>query len=54
MDLIILIDLQASGKSTFARVRFAGAVYVSKDLMRNVRNKGRRQETIKRSNRGNK
>lgn len=44
MELIILIGLQATGKSTFARSRFADCVYVSKDAMRNVRNKGRRQE----------
>lgn len=46
MDLIILIGLQAAGKSTFARTRFADAVYVSKDAMRNVRNKARRQEAM--------
>ncbi len=46
MRLIILIGLQASGKSTFARSRFADAVYVSKDNMRNVRNKARRQEAL--------
>ena len=46
MRLIILIGLQASGKSTFARSRFADAVYVSKDAMRNVRNKARRQEAL--------
>ena len=46
MDLIILIGLQASGKSTFARSRFADAVYVSKDAMRNVRQKWRRQEAM--------
>ncbi len=46
MRLIILIGLQASGKSTFARSRFADAVYVSKDAMRNVRNKVRRQEAM--------
>lgn len=46
MDLIILIGLQASGKTTFARSRLLDAVYVSKDAMRNVRNKGRRQEAL--------
>ncbi len=46
MDLIVLIGLQASGKTTFARSRLGGAVYVSKDAMRNVRNKGRRQEAL--------
>jgi len=46
IDLIILIGLQASGKSTFAQSRFADYVYVSKDAMRNVRNKARRQEAM--------
>jgi predicted kinase len=46
MDLIILTGLQASGKSTFARRHLADAVYISKDAMRNVRNKGRRQEAL--------
>lgn len=36
MELIIMIGLQASGKSTFARSRFGATYqYVSKDLMRN-------------------
>ncbi len=36
MELVIMIGLQASGKSTFARSRFgAGYQYVSKDLMKN-------------------
>ena len=46
MDLVILIGLQASGKSTFARQRLAEYAYVSKDAMRNVRNKLRRQEAM--------
>ncbi|MEI7832187.1 MAG: AAA family ATPase [bacterium] len=48
MDLYILIGLQASGKSTFAQTRFAEHVYVSKDTMRNVKNKARRQEAMMR------
>ena len=37
MELVILIGLQASGKSTFARTRFgASHVYISKDAMPNV------------------
>jgi len=46
MNLIILIGLQASGKSTFVQTRFADYAYVSKDAMRNVRNKQRRQEAM--------
>ena len=46
MHLIILIGLQASGKSTFARASFADCITVSKDAMRNVRDKNRRQEAL--------
>lgn len=47
MELVILIGLQASGKSTFARARFgAGHIYVSKDAMPNARNKERRQRQL--------
>ena len=46
MDLIILIGLQASGKSTFTRARFAELAYVSKDAMRNMRDKNRRQQAM--------
>jgi predicted kinase len=43
-ELIILIGLQASGKSTFRRKSFdATHVVVSKDLMRNSRRPQRRQ-----------
>jgi predicted kinase len=36
MDMIILVGLQASGKSTFYRTQFASThAYVSKDLLRN-------------------
>jgi predicted kinase len=44
MELVIMIGLQASGKSTFARSRFGEAYqYVSRDLMRNNSNPARRQ-----------
>lgn len=44
LELVILIGLQASGKSTFFRDYLAAThVSVSKDLMRNNRNKSRRQ-----------
>lgn len=45
MELVAFIGLQASGKSTFYRRRFAKThVHVSKDLMpRSARNKARRQ-----------
>ena len=44
MDLVIFVGLQASGKSTFFRERFAAThVHVSKDLFRNNKNPNRRQ-----------
>jgi predicted kinase len=44
LELVILIGLQASGKNTFFREYLAAThVLVSKDLMRNNRNKSRRQ-----------
>jgi predicted kinase len=44
MELVIFIGLQASGKSTFFRQHFAAThVLVSKDLMRNNKNRARRQ-----------
>ncbi len=47
MDLTILIGLQASGKSTFYRARFAAThVHVSKDLMGHNRHKARRQQEL--------
>lgn len=47
MELIIFIGLQASGKSTFFRTHFATThELVSKDLMRNNRNKARRQAQL--------
>lgn len=47
MELVILIGLQASGKSTFARSRFGGTnQYVSKDLMRNNSKAHRQRQLI--------
>lgn len=47
MDLVILIGLQASGKSAFRRERFdATHVVVSKDLLRNNRRPARRQMAL--------
>lgn len=49
MELIILVGLQASGKSTFYRMYFAPAgdyVYVSKDRLRNNRQPERRQRQL--------
>ncbi len=47
MELIIFIGLQASGKSTFFRERFAAThEHVSKDLLRNNRNPNRRQTQL--------
>ncbi len=44
MDLILLIGLQASGKSTFYRTHFAAThEHVSKDLFPNNRNPNKRQ-----------
>ena len=47
MELIMMIGLQASGKSTFVRSHF-GAIYqyVSKDLLRNNSNPDRRQRQL--------
>jgi predicted kinase len=47
MELIILMGLQASGKSTYYRTRFAAThVYVSKDQLRNNRQPVRRQTRL--------
>lgn len=47
MELIILIGLQASGKSTYYRANLAAThVHVSKDLMPNIRNKDARQAEL--------
>ena len=47
VELVILLGLQASGKSTFFRERFAAThEHVSKDLFRNNRNRNRRQREL--------
>jgi predicted kinase len=47
MELVILIGLQASGKSTFARTRFATThMYISKDRLRNNKQPVRRQAQL--------
>lgn len=47
MQLVVFIGLQASGKSTFFRTYFVNThVLVSKDLMRNNRNRARRQKQL--------
>ena len=47
MELVIFIGLQASGKSTFFRLYWAAThELVSKDLMRNNKNRARRQTQL--------
>lgn len=47
VELIIFVGLQASGKSTFYRARFAAThELVSKDLFRNNKNPNRRQTQL--------
>jgi predicted kinase len=47
IECVILIGLPASGKSSFVRERFAGTHdHVSKDLLRNNRRPGHRQEQL--------
>ena len=47
LELVVLMGLQASGKSTFFRERFAAThEHVSKDLFRNNRDRNRRQEQL--------
>ena len=47
MELVILIGLQASGKTTFARGRFGERYrYVSRDLLRNNSKPARRQRQL--------
>lgn len=47
MDLIILIGLQASGKSTFYRAYFSAThTLVSKDLLRNTKKPAQRQQQL--------
>ena len=50
MELVVFVGLQASGKSTFFRERFAEThQHVSKDLFPHNRNKNRRQEQLLRA-----
>ena len=50
MELVVFVGLQASGKSTFFRERFAEThQHVSKDLFPNNRNKNRRQDHLLRA-----
>jgi predicted kinase len=50
VELVVFVGLQASGKSTFFRERFAEChQHVSKDLFPNNRNKNRRQEHLPRA-----
>lgn len=47
MDLVILMGLQAAGKSTFARERFGAThAYISKDRMGSARHKDLRQRRL--------
>lgn len=47
MQLIIFVGLQASGKSTFFRTHFASThEHISKDLLRNNKNRDRRQTQL--------
>ena len=47
MELVVFVGLQASGKSTFFRERFAQThQHISKDLFPHNRNKNRRQEHL--------
>jgi len=47
MEMIILIGLQASGKSTFFRDFFAAThEHISKDQMRNIKHRGNRQAQL--------
>jgi predicted kinase len=47
LELVVLVGLQASGKSTFFHERFAATHdHVSKDLFRHNRDRNRRQEQL--------
>ncbi len=47
MDLVLLIGLQGSGKTTFCERRFAGThTYVSRDRLRNNRRPRRREQEL--------
>jgi predicted kinase len=50
MELIILIGLQAAGKSTFYRTRFAETYeHISKDLLKSSKNKNKNQKQTERT-----
>jgi len=50
MELVILVGLPGSGKSTFYRTRFAAThALVSKDVMKSARDKNARQERLVRA-----
>ncbi len=47
LELVVFMGLQASGKTTFFRERFAAShAHVSKDLFRKARNRERRQNRL--------
>lgn len=47
MEMIILVGLQASGKSTFYRTHFAAThEHISKDLLRGSKNKNKKQAEL--------
>ena len=47
LELIIFVGLQASGKSTYYHTHFAAThVHVSKDLMKNARNREMKQRQL--------
>ncbi len=47
MELVIFVGLQASGKSTYYREHFAAThVHVSKDLMKNARDRDAKQQLL--------
>jgi predicted kinase len=47
MEMIIFVGLPASGKSYYYHAQFASThVHVSKDLLRNAKDKNKRQESI--------
>ncbi|HWZ17569.1 MAG TPA: ATP-binding protein [Ktedonobacteraceae bacterium] len=49
MELIILMGLQASGKSTFSRTQFAETYeHISKDLLKSSKNKNKNQKQAER------
>src|SRR5262249_6287881 len=53
LELVILIGLQASGKTSFFHERFAGShMHVSKDLSPNARDRERKQQRLLRETLG--